>query len=136
MEYTTGRSSGKGVNRNDWIEKLLQTPIYSGRATAIERIFCPYLIRRMSKEQAYIIIREWLDKCLALPNARPMNPSKRWKGYIEYYLDKAITLKDDYSYLKLETVKFVHPDLYDSIMRMQEIIYNRGLIREYIVYTS
>ena len=38
------------------VEKLLKTPIYSGRATAIERIFCPYLIRRMSKEQVRDII--------------------------------------------------------------------------------
>jgi hypothetical protein len=60
-------ASTTGQSRVDWIEKLLQRPICSGRACAIECIFCPYLIRRVSKEEALIKIEDWLTACLALP---------------------------------------------------------------------
>lgn len=48
-----------------WIEKLLQTPIQDHRKYCIWRIFGPYLlnVRGMSYEQAFNIIREWLDRC-------------------------------------------------------------------------
>jgi hypothetical protein len=99
-----------------YIEKLVQTPIYSGRVTAVERILCPYFIRRLTKDDACQLIKDWIQRCLALPGAEPMSPTKNWDGYVEYYLDWTAT--HNYFPLKLETVKFVHADLYDSIMRM------------------
>ena len=46
-------------------ERLLQIPIEDYRKTCMWRILCPYLIniRKISKEEATIIIKDWLEKC-------------------------------------------------------------------------
>jgi hypothetical protein len=51
--------------RHYWIEKLLQTPIPDYRRKCIWRILAPYLInvRKLSPEQSFAIISDWLDKC-------------------------------------------------------------------------
>jgi hypothetical protein len=48
-----------------WIEKLLETPISDHRKNCIWRILAPYLIsiRKLSYDQAFVIISDWLDKC-------------------------------------------------------------------------
>jgi non-catalytic primase subunit PriX-like protein len=48
-----------------WIEKLLQTPIPDYRRRCIWKILAPYLInvRKLSPEQSFAIISDWLDKC-------------------------------------------------------------------------
>lgn len=48
-----------------WIERLLLTPIPDYRKLAMWHILAPYLItkRGMSYEEAYNVIRKWLDKC-------------------------------------------------------------------------
>ena len=48
-----------------WIEKLLQIPIPDYRRKCIWRILAPYLInvRKLSREQSFAIISNWLDKC-------------------------------------------------------------------------
>jgi len=53
------------TNTISWIEKLLQTPIEDYRKYCLWRILCPYLlnIRKMSKEEAAVILKEWLTKC-------------------------------------------------------------------------
>jgi hypothetical protein len=52
-------------NNINWIDKLLQTPISDYRKLTIWHILAPYLMtkRRLSYNEAYIIILEWLDKC-------------------------------------------------------------------------
>ncbi|HEY7569883.1 MAG TPA: DNA primase noncatalytic subunit PriX [Nitrososphaeraceae archaeon] len=54
-------------NKGDihWIETLLLTPIHDYRKYAIWRILAPYLInvKRLSYEQAYSIIKQWLKQC-------------------------------------------------------------------------
>ncbi len=61
---------GSHFNKNTthaitWIERLLQIPIEDYRKTCMWRILCPYLIniRKISKEEATIIIKDWLEKC-------------------------------------------------------------------------
>ena len=53
------------TNTIAWIEKLLQTPIDDYRKTCMWRILCPYLIniRKLTKEEASIILKDWLEKC-------------------------------------------------------------------------
>jgi hypothetical protein len=48
-----------------WIERLLLTPIPDYRKLAMWHILAPYLItkRGMSYDEAYHVIRKWLDKC-------------------------------------------------------------------------
>jgi hypothetical protein len=93
-----------------WMEKLYQTSVYDARKCAIQRIFCPYFIRRMSKEEAYTIIKDWCNRCLALPNARKLDVD------IEYYLDWALRRRKDFSYLRPQTLKIVHPELYNHVI--------------------
>ncbi|MFY9869359.1 MAG: DNA primase noncatalytic subunit PriX [Candidatus Nitrosopolaris sp.] len=52
-------------NKIRWIETLLQLPIPDHRKHALWRIVTPYLIkvRKLSYEDAFSIIMDWLDKC-------------------------------------------------------------------------
>jgi Primase X len=55
-------------NTMPWIEKLLQTPIEDYRKNAVSLIIVPYLIKvkKVSSEEAFTIIKSWLDKCATL----------------------------------------------------------------------
>jgi hypothetical protein len=59
------RSNSKRRKFIPWIEKLLMTPISDHRKYCIWRIHAPYLInvKRLSFEQAFGIMDEWLNKC-------------------------------------------------------------------------
>jgi hypothetical protein len=52
----------------EWIERILQTPFEDGRKVILDLILAPYLIniKRLSYQESYQIIREWLDKCNSL----------------------------------------------------------------------
>ena len=66
------------VNANDeyfaWIDKLLQTPIPDFRKLVIDLVLSPYLInvRKLSYEESYKIIKEWLDKCNDIKKTRQL----------------------------------------------------------------
>ena len=53
-----------------WIEKLLQTSIVDHRKYCLWRILCPYLIniKKLSYEEAYLVLKEWLEKCSQIRN--------------------------------------------------------------------
>jgi hypothetical protein len=70
-----------GCNSIRWIERLLQTPLSDYRKLAIWRIFAPYLlnIRGLSPDEAYGIMREWLDKCNQVKRL-DFNPNHRIKS--------------------------------------------------------
>jgi hypothetical protein len=48
-----------------WIESLLQTALSDHKKYCIWRILSPYLlnVKKLSNEEAYYIMKEWLDKC-------------------------------------------------------------------------
>ena len=57
----------------DWIEKLvLQTPIEDGRKKIIELVLSPYfiLIKKLSYEETFRKIKEWLHQCDSLSGRR------------------------------------------------------------------
>jgi hypothetical protein len=98
-------ASVKGDNIIVWIEKLLQTPIQDHRKYCIWRIFGPYLlnVRGMSYEQAFNIIREWLDRCSQQKRRLDFHPKSKIdeglkgvakKGYFPIGLDKLKTEND------------------------------------------
>jgi Primase X len=62
---TNVRNKNNNCNRYRYIEKLLQTPIEEYRKRVLWRILCPYLInvRKLSYDESFQILREWLDKC-------------------------------------------------------------------------
>ena len=48
-----------------WIETVLKTPIEDYRKNALALILAPYLIKikKLSYDEAFSIIKEWLSKC-------------------------------------------------------------------------
>jgi len=89
------RSSNNVIPR---IEKLIQTPTEDNRKFALWRILAPYLIniKKLSYDDAFNIIKDWLDKCGTLRrlNFKPdydikynINNAKR-VGYLPIGLDK------------------------------------------------
>lgn len=58
-------NSDDNGNKVNWVEHLLQTPIYDHRKYCIWRIFAPYLLntRHLSYDESFNIIRDWLDRC-------------------------------------------------------------------------
>ena len=101
------------VNANDeyfaWIEKLLRTPIPDFRKLVIDLVLSPYLInvRKLSYEESYKIIKEWLDKC---------NDTKKLDNYrnFEYRINYALTnsLKKQIPPMSIITLKTNYKDLY------------------------
>ncbi|CAN5511430.1 hypothetical protein BH18THE2_BH18THE2_27640 [soil metagenome] len=73
-----------------WIEKLLQTPIPDHRKFAIWRILSPYLlnVKKLSKEEASYIIKNWLNRCNEI-NRLDFNAKQKIReglnGAKEYY---------------------------------------------------
>jgi Primase X len=56
----------KRTNTIKWIEKgILEHPLSDHRKYIIWRILSPYLlnVRKLPKEEAYSVMKEWLDKC-------------------------------------------------------------------------
>jgi non-catalytic primase subunit PriX-like protein len=97
-----GRRKSVGTSRNNtaipWIEKLLQTPVEDYRKFAILRILAPYLIniKRASVENAFSMIKDWLNKCNSLRQL-DFNPeyivkyninSAKRTGYLPISLEK------------------------------------------------
>lgn len=52
----------------EWIEKLLKISLEDYRKLILWRILCPYLVnvKKLSYEESFRILREWLDKCNSL----------------------------------------------------------------------
>jgi Primase X len=89
-----------GNNKIRWIEALLQIPISDHRKYALWRIVAPYLInvRKLSHEDAFSIIRDWLDKCDTL---KPLVMNDRIKSNLNAAARKGY-LPISFSDLKIE----------------------------------
>jgi Primase X len=62
--YDNNKKSSSSIYYSG-LEKLLQTPIADHRKYCIWRILSPYLlnVKKLSNEEAYSIMNDWLDKC-------------------------------------------------------------------------
>ncbi len=99
-----------------WIEKLLsQTPIEDHRKITLALILSRYLIniRKLSYEQAYDIIWNWLDKCAQL---KRLEPSRSYfdRYVVRYQLEEAARSKR--LPMKRETLKQHNLDLYKKLI--------------------
>ena len=59
-------NSNYNINYYEWIEeKILANPFEDYRKIIVNLILAPYLvvIKKLSFEESYQIIRDWLDKC-------------------------------------------------------------------------
>jgi Primase X len=56
-----------------WIEKLLETPIADHRKHTIDLVLASFLIviKHLSFEESYSIIRDWIVKCNSLEMLKP-----------------------------------------------------------------
>jgi len=95
-----------------WIETLLQTPVSDFRKNAIGLILAPYLIniRKMSYDEAFQKLKDWLDKCNEL---RRLDPNFSYK--IKYSLNAAI--RKQQLPLKLTTLESKNKELYEMLVR-------------------
>jgi hypothetical protein len=100
--HFTGRPNAAAIRNGNshtisWIESLLQTPLSDHRKYCIWRILSPYLlnVKKLSNEEIYSIMKNWLDKCNKLEglnfNAKAkINDGLRGasKGYYPISLEK------------------------------------------------
>jgi hypothetical protein len=71
----------------DWIEKkILANPFKDCRKTIVDLILAPYLIniKKLSYEESYQIIRDWLDKCNSLQKL------DNYRNFVEYRISYAL----------------------------------------------
>lgn len=83
-KYGSNFTSGTGIIK--WIEILLQTPIDDYRKNSVALILSPYLIniKKISYQESFLIIKDWLKKCNAL---RKLDENFDYR--IKYSLDRA-----------------------------------------------
>jgi len=76
----------KTANYYTWIEHLLTTPIPDFRKLVVDIILAPYLInvRKLSYQESYTIIRNWLDKCNELESL------DNYRNFVNYRIPYAI----------------------------------------------
>ena len=99
-------------NTIGWIEKLLQTPLEDYRKYCLWRILCPYLlnIRKLSKEEATTILKEWLAKCDSVSRL-DFNPQR--------IIRSKLRSVSSYKPSSRETLKKEQPDLYALLVKYE-----------------
>ena len=95
-----------------WVEKLLQTPVDDYRKFVVWRILAPYLIniRKCSADEAYNLIKNWLDKCSQL---RSLDFNSNYM--IKYNINSA--RRSGYLSISLEKLKTEKTNLYNILIR-------------------
>jgi Primase X len=89
VERAKNKFVGSSSNYYTWIEHLIQTPIEDFRKLVIDLILAPYLIniRKLSYQESYSIIRNWLDKCNEL---KRLDNYRNFEYRINYELNRVI----------------------------------------------
>ena len=113
------RSKNKFIgssNYYSWIEHLIQTSIEDYRKLVIDLILAPYLIniRKISYQESYTIIKNWLDKCNEL---RTVDNYKNFEYRIKYALKNAMNKQiGSMSLTKIQTDS-TYNELYQLLQR-------------------
>lgn len=91
-----------------WIEHLLQTPLPDHRKYCIWQILVPYLInvRKLSNEEAFSIIEDWLDIC---------DQAERLDFDPQTKINDVIKRVGDYRPISLDNLKTENKELYDLV---------------------
>jgi hypothetical protein len=89
IERSKNKFVGSSSNYYIWIENLIQTPIEDYRKLVIDLVLAPYLIniRKLSFEESYTTIKNWLDKCNELQR---LDNYRNFEYRIEYQLKNAM----------------------------------------------
>jgi hypothetical protein len=106
--YPTNHTTTTASHSIRWIDSLLETPIEDHRKYAIWRIIAPYLInaRKLSHEEAFRIIRDWLNKCHQL---------KRLDFDLNQKIKYDLGSVSSYRPISFNNLKVDNPELYSLI---------------------
>jgi len=104
-----------------WIEKLLQTPIEDYRKSCMWRIICPYLIniKKVSKDEAAITIKDWLEKC----KLEKCNKARNLEFNIQREVNRWLRSVKPFPPSSKEKLKIQLPELYTLLVKY-DIIQN------------
>jgi hypothetical protein len=108
---TVSNKSQERTNTIKWIEKgILAHPVKDHRKYIIWRILSPYLlnVKKLPKEEAYSIMKEWLDKCDKLEKLS-FNPKTKIR-------DGLRGASKGYFPISMEKLKEENRQLYDLIL--------------------
>jgi len=110
LENRYGSKLSNEKSKINWVETLLQTPIDDYRKNAIALILAPYLIniRKMSYQECFLIIKDWLSKCNAL---RELHPDFDYR--IKYSLN--IAVRKQRLPMKFDTLKTKNSNLHGKL---------------------
>jgi len=104
-------SNDARVNKIKWInERILENPLSDYRKYIIWRILSPYLlnIKKLPKEEAYSVMKDWLDKCNTLEKLN-FNAKVKIKEGIK-------SAQKGYFPISLEKLKEENKALYDIVV--------------------
>jgi hypothetical protein len=99
------------INTIKWIEKgILEVPLSDHRKYIVWRILSPYLlnVKKLPKEEAYSVMKEWLDKCDKLERLS-FNPKIKIK-------DGLRGASKGYFPISMEKLKEENRQLYDVVL--------------------
>jgi hypothetical protein len=99
------------VNKIKWIdERILENPLSDYRKYIIWRILSPYLlnIKKLPKEEAYSVMKDWLDKCNTLEKLN-FNAKVKIKEGVK-------SAQKGYFPISLEKLKEENKALYDIVV--------------------
>ena len=109
-QMTVSKNQGR-TNTIKWIEKgILEHPLSDHRKYIIWRILSPYLlnVKKLPKEEAYSVMKEWLDSCDKLDKLN-FNPKIKIK-------DGLRGASKGYFPISMEKLKEENKQLYDEVM--------------------
>jgi hypothetical protein len=99
-----------------WIDSLLETPIEDHRKYAMWRIVAPYLIsiRKLSHDEAFKIIENWLNKCDQI-TPLDFNTNNRIKDNLK------AAMRVGYLPISLNDLKEENRELYDIVISVANL---------------
>ncbi len=110
LENRYGSKLSNEKSKINWIEILLQTPIEDYRKNAVALIIALYLIniRKVSYEESFLILKDWLTKCHEL---RELDDDFDYR--IKYSLNTA--MRKHRLPMKFDTLKARNSDLHAKL---------------------
>ncbi|MFL6410639.1 MAG: DNA primase noncatalytic subunit PriX, partial [Nitrososphaeraceae archaeon] len=111
FHMTVSNKSQERTNTIKWIEKgILEHPLPDHRKYIIWTILSPYLlnIKKLPKEEAYSVIKDWLDKCNRLEKLN-FNPKIKIKEGLK-------GASKGYFPISMEKLKEENRQLYDVVL--------------------
>ena len=107
LQDTDGLVGGRQL----WIERI--PPLLDGRKRVYQQILCPYyyIIKGLSRDEAYAKVKDWFDRCIALPGASKLDDEIYY--HLDYVMRRTQSKNEPYQPLSKEKLRRVYPDVYE-----------------------